>query len=253
MITPRVYATGSIAMLPVPFFYYFNIPVFQWLNGHNADWLDALMGVVSGLGDGLVIALLLGLVAFYHWRAGLAGLAAFILSGLLAQLLKRAFDMPRPPTVLEHVHILGAALHSHSFPSGHATSCGVMIAGAFLLFSHRHWQAWVVAVLFTLAALGRIYGGVHFPLDVWVGLWLGAGSMWWCWQRSRRWPLQRWSAWPWTPRLLGLIVLIESAVLGLGYHIQPQTAQPLCWLLPPLALALLWRYWQAALIRPALS
>ena len=221
-----------------------NTQIFQLINhAHNA-LLDVLFGIISGLGDGMVIALLCGVIMMYRLRLGMAALLAFILSGLLAQLLKRIFDTPRPPAVLENVHVLGAALQSHSFPSGHATSDGVLLLAAFFLWTLRDWRSWAMAVVFLLAATGRIYGGVHFPLDVVVGLLLGITCMWLCWRWSESWPVEHWQTSAWSARVIGMIVAIEAAVLGLGYHIQPATAQPLAAVLPIVALVLLTRYWK---------
>jgi len=177
-------------------------------------------------------------------RLGLAAMLAFIGSGLLAQLLKRMFDMPRPPAVLEQVHVLGAPLTSHSFPSGHSTSDGVMLLAAFLLWNVRDPRSWFVAVLFALAAIGRIYGGVHFPLDVTVGLILGALCMHISWRWSARWPLDSWQASAWSWKFNLMLVAVLAAVLGLGYHMQPITAQPLAVLLPVAALLILARRWK---------
>jgi len=221
-----------------------NISLFRLINDAHNPWLDAFFGLVSGLGDGLVVALLCALIMLFRLRLGLAAMLAFIASGLLAQLLKRMFDMPRPPALLEQVHVLGAPLTSHSFPSGHSTSDGVMLLAAFLLWHVRDPRSWFVAALFALAAIGRIYGGVHFPLDVTVGLILGALCMHISWRWSARWPLDSWQASAWSWKFNLLLVAVLAAVLGLGYHMQPLTAQPLAVVLPVAALLILGRRWK---------
>lgn len=223
----------------------FNHELFLLLNGWHGPVGDAVIGVVTGLGDGLVVALLASVVMLFHFRLGLAGLLAFIVSGLLAQLLKRMFDMLRPPAVFDQLHVLGAALQSHSFPSGHATSCGVMLLLVVLLSeSLQRWQLWSLVGLFLLAAYGRVYVGVHFPFDVWIGLGLGVACMVMLWQWVRSWPERAWEASTWTWRISGMIVLIEASVLGLGYHVQPASAQILALILPVLALAAVMRFWK---------
>ncbi len=218
--------------------------LFRWINDAATPWLDGVFGIVSGLGDGLAVALLCAVAMLFRLREGLAMLAAFVMSGLIAQLLKRLFDAPRPPAVFDHVHVLGQPLTAHSFPSGHATSDGVMLAAGFLLWGVRDARAWLVAALFLLAAIGRIYGGVHFPSDVAAGLAIGMGCMMLCWRWSARWPVGRWLASPWRWKLPGLLVLALAGVMGLGYRMQPATAQPLALLLPVMALALLLRQWR---------
>lgn len=232
-------------------FFALLIPVFlhnhAWfllLNGMHGKFGDAIFGVITGLGDGLVVALLCSCIMMWRFRAGVAGMSAFIVSGLLDQLLKRLFDMPRPAAVFEYVHVLGDRLYAHSFPSGHATSDGVMIALSLLLWGGRAWRAWLGVVLFALAAYGRIYVGAHFPLDVWVGLGLGTGTMWLCWRWLEGVPEQSWERSMWVPRIAGLILLIEAGVLGLGYGIQPSTASILCLVLPTGALVWLMYRWR---------
>lgn len=226
-----------------------NIKLFEAMNGMHSTFFDIIIGVVSGLGDGLVVALCCAVLMLYRFRLGMAATVAFLLSGVITQMFKRLFDMPRPPAVLEHVHVLGAPLHSHSFPSGHATSDGVMVLLAFLIWQCGDWRAYVMAGLFLLAAYGRIYGGVHFPLDVGVGLAIGMMTMWACHRWSQRWSVETWQKSDWSWRIIGMIVLIEAAVLGLGYRMQPITAQPLAAILPLIALYLVMQFWKEEIHR----
>ena len=225
-----------------------NVSLFRMINVAHSDVADTVLGLITGLGDGLIVALCCAMLCMYRLRLGVAATAAFILSGLLAQMIKRTWDMPRPPAVLEHVHVLGAALQSHSFPSGHSASDGVMICLAFLIWLRRDWRAYAVAGLFLLAAYGRIYVGVHFPLDVMVGLMLGIVSMWLCHRWSLGWSVTRWQGSSWWWRIVGLIVVIESAVLGLGYRVQPSTAQGLAMIFPILGLVLVMRFWKGKVL-----
>jgi len=216
-------------------------PLFRLINDAHSPIGDIFFGIVTGLGDGLVISLLCSLLILFHMRAGIASLVAFIVSGLFAQLLKRTFDMPRPPAVLENVHVLGQSLTSHSFPSGHSTSDGVMVLLAFIIWSRADWRSWSVALLFVLAAIGRVYVGVHFPIDVAAGLIIGMVSMWLCWRWSAKLPVDNWLESSWSWKIPALIVTAQAAVLGLGYHVQPATAQSLALILPLFSLLLLAR------------
>ena len=223
--------------------------LFRLINDAHTPAGDLFFGLVSGLGDGLIVALLCSLLMLFRLRLGMAALAAYLLSGLVAQLLKRVFDMPRPPAVLENVHLLGQAFTAHSFPSGHATSDGVMVMLALLLWGVRDWRGWGVAALFVLAAVGRVYGGVHFPVDVAVGLGIGMLSMWLCRSWLASLPVEAWQASDWSWKIPGLIVIVEAAVLGLGYRVQPSTAQPLALVMPLAALMILMRVWKGKLVR----
>lgn len=222
----------------------FNHPLFLLINGWHGAAADAVLGVVSGFGDGLPAVVLATSLMLYNFRAGLAGLAGYLLSGLLAQMLKHAFDMPRPPAVFEHVHLLGARLTMHSFPSGHATTDGTMAMLCLCLWGVRDPKAWAGAVLFLVAAYGRIYGGVHFPLDVATGLILGFASMAACWRWSAHPAVAAWAESPWAWRGPAVLLIAEAAVLGIGYHVQPSTAQVLAPVLSVAALVWVTQSWR---------
>jgi len=221
--------------------------LFRLINDAHSPLADAFFGLVSGLGDGLIIALLCSLLMLFRLRLGIASLLAYLVSGLAAQLLKRLFDTPRPPAVLDHVHVLGHSLSAHSFPSGHATSDGVMVLLAFLVWSRNDWRSWGVGAMFVLAAIGRVYGGVHFPIDVAAGLVIGILTMWLFWRWSAAWPAATWERSPWAWKIPGFIVAVEAAVLGLGYHVQPSTAEALALIMPVASLFILMQVWKEKL------
>ena len=66
------------------------------INNAHTPAGDLFFGVVSGLGDGLVVALLCSLLMLFRLRLGIVALIACLLSGLITQVIKHMFDMPRP-------------------------------------------------------------------------------------------------------------------------------------------------------------
>ena len=85
-----------------------------------------------------------------------------LVSGALKDVIRRA----RP-----HVDALVTRPHSHSFPSGHATTsfaCATVLALALPRLRLP------LLVLAAAIAWSRVYVGVHFPLDVLAGAALGA-------------------------------------------------------------------------------
>lgn len=233
---------ATVALLLLAWRY--NHPLFLLINGWHGAAADAVLGVVSGLGDGLPAVVLITALMLWNFRAGLAGLGGYLLSGLLAQILKHLFDMPRPPAVFEHVHVLGARLTAHSFPSGHASTDGTLAMLCLCLWGVRDWRAWMGAALFLIAAYGRIYGGVHFPLDVVTGLILGFGSMAACWRWTAHPAAEAWARAPWAWRAPAMLLIVTAAVLGIGYHVQPSTAQVLAPVLSVAALVWVMRSWR---------
>lgn len=99
--------------------------------------------------------------------------APFGALGALAvnQLLVAAFGEPRPYAVLPHTLVLVSRSTDPSFPSDHAVMAGAVAAG--ILLAHRRLGLLTVALAVLMAAT-RVYVGAHFPLDVIVGLAVGA-------------------------------------------------------------------------------
>ncbi len=223
-----------------------NHEIFLVLNRLNHPLTDHFFGNISGLGDGLVALVFITMLMLFRLRLGLAGLLAFILSGIIAQALKRTFDMPRPPAVFEHVHLLGESLGQHSFPSGHATTCGVMAVLALYVWQ-KEARGWLLFAVFISAAYGRIYGGVHFPLDVVTGFAIGALSMWWCERKSQSMPMEKWQKSEWSWKLPGLLLMVAAVTLAMGYHIHPATAWALTFIVPVIALFTLMYAWKKRL------
>ena len=226
-----------------------NHDIFLFLNTIHYPVLDYIFGVTSGLADYLVTLLFVFLVMLFHLRLGLAALVTYILAGASNQILKHIFDMPRPPALFENIHILGEPLYHLSFPSGHATSSGALACLALHFWQDKPKQAWAVFILFVFVAYGRIYGGVHFPIDVLVGFTMGAAIMGWIEHVSKQWNLKIWEQNEWSWKLPGLILVFLATIIGTGHQIQPSTAQPLALVLPIAALILLMQAWKKRLLR----
>ena len=226
-----------------------NHELFILINGFNHPLTDFVIGLVSGWADGLVAVVLMTMLMLFRFRLGLASLLAFVVSGAVAQILKRTFDMPRPPVVFGDVHVLGERLSSYSFPSGHSATAGVLACLALFLFKSQSKLAYFLFFLGVLIAYGRIYSGVHFPLDVVVGFAIGVVSMWWCNKLSQTWNTEKWQQSEWSWKLSGLFLMIAAVTLAIGYHIQPSTAQPLTFIIPIIALFTLMQAWKKKLYR----
>jgi len=151
------------------------------LNPYHRTSLDTFFIWVTFLWNGLftiiVFAVFLGM---RRWSQAFQVITAFLLSGLLALLLKNAFSMPRPKQFfapgqyghfIEGVTNLGFA----SFPSGHTTS---IFALATLLAFFAEDRRLKMAFLLGAVAVGysRIYLGQHFLGDVLMGSCIGTAT-----------------------------------------------------------------------------
>ncbi|MPY89936.1 MAG: phosphatase PAP2 family protein [Luteitalea sp.] len=117
--------------------------------------------------------ILLGLVVAWRSGARRRGLVRLVWALTLASILstyvfKPLLDRPRPFRTTTAVTVVGFAPGDNSFPSGHATSAAAGAYALTLIAPELRAASWVVAAL---VGLGRVYLGVHYPLDV-AGGWL---------------------------------------------------------------------------------
>ncbi|MFN8458214.1 MAG: phosphatase PAP2 family protein [Anaerolineae bacterium] len=160
----------------------------QWLfttiNGQAGHWpwLDGLARLI--LNDYFVPTLLaLTLLALWfeparqaqqNQRAVLAASLSAALVNIIVKAMNLLYFRPRP-FAGQAAHLLFYHPTDSSFPSN-AAALGFAIA-AGVWFYHRLW-GWGLLLLAALFGLSRIFGGVHYPLDVAAGAILGWGSAW---------------------------------------------------------------------------
>ncbi len=139
-----------------------------WVVAHRVAALNPVAKDLSLVGEygaiwlaiALVAALLTRRFGVLFWVAIADGVAQLVTTGIKAEV----------PRARPHVVTLVSEPTTHSFPSGHATSsfaCAVVLGAYF--------PSWRIPffVLATLIAVSRVYVGVHFPLDIIGGAFLG--------------------------------------------------------------------------------
>ncbi len=103
------------------------------------------------------------------WKEILLVFFSGTLAWVFALIFKISFKISRPFFELEQVTPLFYPL-DYAFPSGHAT---FFFALAFALF-FNHKKIGIFFLFFaTLISIARVMAGVHFPLDIIGGLFLG--------------------------------------------------------------------------------
>ena len=209
-LLPFVAALGFLSI----YFTDSNRAVFAVLNQLGpltGDWLWANLTV---LGDTLV-ALAMCLL---FWRRRPDLLWAVLFAALLATLWARGFkpllEVPRPPAVLEGLHVIGPAYRANSFPSGHATTAFTLAGILVLAYGWRSWASGAAA-LAALVAISRAAVGVHWPLDILAGAfggWLAAAAGLWIANRTLAFGTRLWVQWT-----LGVLLVGCAAVLVIGH------------------------------------
>jgi undecaprenyl-diphosphatase len=162
---------------------------FLWLNAAMASpALDGLALFLTYLGTAFVVVpVAFVIIALLERRRAVSLLVHFALglsaSGIFLQALKALANTPRPlryyasalATKRIAIHVVGAPLYSHSFPSGHAETA--FFVATFFTLRYGANAAWSF-VLAAMVALSRIYVGAHFGLDVLTGAALGSAFAW---------------------------------------------------------------------------
>lgn len=170
-----------------------------WVQTHLRNPItDPILSVFTHLGDAGALFIVLTLLLLLHpktRRAGFSAACALVFSLLFTNvLLKHLFARPRPWVSWEFLSPLVAERDPNSFPSGHTSAAFAFAFGALRALPGR-WMKVSAVVLAVLMALSRLYVGVHYPSDVFVGFVVGDLSALCGWFLSR-WLLQRRSSRP---------------------------------------------------------
>ena len=151
---------------------------FLMLNPYHGLLLDWFFIIYTNVGDGLFsVAIFLVLLYLRKPLAAWEIIFTFLLSGLVAQVLKNFFPMPRPKTLLEHSgypYFLEGITHvGHaSFPSGHSASA-FGLATILTLYSRDKRRGLLYLAAAAAVAYSRVYLGQHFLQDVLAGSCIG--------------------------------------------------------------------------------
>ncbi len=162
-----------------------NIDCLYFINNKLANpTFDIIMPHLTDLGGFvtlLVILVISILILKYFKKERYLKIAklclyALILSGIIAALLKLAIHQPRPYVVLDNIRQLVTPTEPNSFPSGHTSSSFSVVSVLSYSFRQHKLLVFVLIAFSILIAFSRIYCGMHYPLDVIVGAFIGIAS-----------------------------------------------------------------------------
>jgi len=144
-----------------------NKTLFLSINTFASHTYPFFWANVTFLGDTLPACLLM--LLFIRKKPDLvwSGIAATLIATLIVNILKFYINSARPPSVIEKdmINIIGPALYSHSFPSGHTVT--IFTLAGLLIFYFKTFLTRLALICFALLiGISRIAVGVHWPVDV---------------------------------------------------------------------------------------
>ena len=154
---------------------------FIFLNPLHNSLLDHTFVFFTILGNGWIMVIVsLVCFLFKKKKLSLLVLTSFLLSGLIAQVLKYFYPEARPAIFFEHSNyhyfITNITLNSStSFPSGH-TASAFAFAGVLAFYFRNKWLSLPLFLYACLVGYSRIYIGDHFLDDVIWGAVIGLAS-----------------------------------------------------------------------------
>lgn len=148
-------------------------------NGWQNPFLDAIMPIWREKSTWIPLYILLAIFIIYRFKV--KGLYLILTMALLiglsdnisSQLIKKNVRRIRPcndATLEEKVHLIIACGSGYSFPSSHAANHFAvatflsMTLGQFYRKIRLPFYLWAASI-----ALGQVYVGVHYPLDIFCG------------------------------------------------------------------------------------
>src|SRR6266511_717969 len=176
-----------------------DVGLFRFINLTLSNpFFDPVMRFLSG--NSVFVPLFIVLAAILVWRKGVRGRVCLVMlllviglgDSLIVNTVKHAAGRLRPfndiPDAITRVGRGG----SFSMPSAHTAN---WFSAATVLFIYYRRSIRFMLPLAALVGLSRIYNGVHYPSDVFVGATLGLGygaTLVWSLDALWRWAGQRW-------------------------------------------------------------
>lgn len=152
-----------------------DLKIFHFINDSiKCKALDRLLPFLTHLG-GAIITTLTCIMLMLSKKSelvssGYKSAAALLSSHIFIHYLKKIINRPRPFLKLNGVNTFKTDLKDYSFPSGHTTAAFSICVSLALSFPAM-WMALVILAF--IIGLSRIYIGVHYPTDVFIGMIVG--------------------------------------------------------------------------------
>lgn len=152
-----------------------EIQILDWIQNLRTPVCDAIMSVITSLGNAGIIWILLMIILLIipkTRKTGAVLAAALVLDIILCNgIIKNAVARMRPYDANPVVELLIHKPRDYSFPSGHTAASFAAMSALYFAEERYLWKP--VLVLAVLIAFSRLYLYVHYPTDVLGGAVLG--------------------------------------------------------------------------------
>lgn len=161
---------------PMPAGYVWQYHLIVWMQGYQAAWVNHAVHVFAWYGMEGAYLLALPIVFWsIHRRFGMRLGFVFLASMYANHWLKAVFAVVRPSGVPGIRTMAQASGPGYSLPSGHTQGALTFFGTLTMTLRRARGWAWLGAlVLASAIGVSRIYAGLHWPVDVLLGLALGA-------------------------------------------------------------------------------
>lgn len=165
----------------------------MFLNGIHSPFFDPIFQWITERFSWIPLYVLLFIILFvkFKWRsiilASFIVLAVILANQISVSFFKDVFLRLRPchnPAIVNLVHTInGACGGQYGFVSSHAANTFALAFIVGLIFK-KHFSNLIYMMFFwaTIVSYSRIYVGVHYPADVFVGALLGISIGWIIWK-----------------------------------------------------------------------
>lgn len=158
---------------------YGQASIHLFINDRMTGFFDLFFKYATFLGDGLFAVMVIVVLLFIRYRYSLIQAVAFLLSGIVVQLLKRFVfkGMYRPARFFEGIADLQfvegvKVARYNAFPSGHTATAFALFFCLIFTTRNKNLQALYLLLAF-LVGFSRMYLSQHFLPDVLAGSLLG--------------------------------------------------------------------------------
>ncbi len=151
-----------------------DVTFILWLQRFSSEFLDKFFILTTMMGNPEYYMII---IPFLYWcvnkKQAFRFTMFFLISSYTNSVIKGSTGRSRPPA--DQVRILygESTGGSTSFPSGHAQGTAALWLYASYYFK-RMWVTILAIVIIALVSISRLYLGLHYPIDIIVGIALAA-------------------------------------------------------------------------------